>query len=305
MLLMESYMCYCSVRLGVIIVSVLAIIRELAHSITLFALGVKVFEPLNDLFEHDAEYKNRKWVRKSISWSEDDPEVLSAVVHIISFMHSAAACLSIYGAIKLRKWFLLPLAFFEFVYFIHITFLHIVLMIMLKKQINLGFLIILTLLGCFYILFVGYNACTCVAMFQIIGLVKSARYCELYGDDPFHPLAMRSNRSKDSEKPLHVLRMHEMHDTNIDEEKRLSKLGLWPRRQPPVVSVLPVQAAYPHPPLKWWQQQALSTGDDHQSDPSVYRNWHTNELLNGVGGDFQRKSELNRRYAENQLHRWY
>lgn len=214
------------------------------------------------------------------------------------------------------------MAFCEFVYFIHITFLHIVLMIMLKKQINLGLLIILTLLGCFYIckysflvalvtpprllsVFVGYNACTCVAMFQIIGLVKSARYCELYGDDPFHPLAMRSNRSKDSEKPLHVLRMHDMHDTNIDEEKRLSKLGLWPRRQPPVVSVLPVQAAYPQPPLKWWQLQALSTGDDHQPDPSAYRNWHTNELLNGVGGDVQRKSELNRRYAENQLHRWY
>jgi len=46
-------------------------IREFAHSITLFALGVKVFEPLIDLFEHDAEYKDRKWVRKSISWSQN------------------------------------------------------------------------------------------------------------------------------------------------------------------------------------------------------------------------------------------
>ncbi|XP_039502320.2 uncharacterized protein LOC120458655 [Drosophila santomea] len=305
MLLMESYMCYCSVRLGVVIVSVLNIIRELASSITLFVLGVKIFEPLIDLLEHDAEYKDKKWARRFISWCENDPGILTAVAHTVSYVHVLAGILSIYGAIKLRKWFLLPLAFCEFVYFIQITFLHIILMIMLKKQINLGFLIILTLLGCFYILFVGYNACACVAMFQIIGLVKSDRYRELYGDDPFHPLVMRSTRPKDAAKPLHVLRMHDMHDTNIDEEKRLSKLGLWPRRQPPVVSVLPVQASYPQPPLKWWQQQALSTGDDHQPDPSVYRNWQTKELLNGVGGDVQRKSELNRRYAENQMHRWY
>jgi len=45
----------------------------------------------------------------------------------------------------------IPLAVFEFFYFINFTFLHIVLMIMLKKQINLGYLIILTLAGCFYI----------------------------------------------------------------------------------------------------------------------------------------------------------
>ncbi|XP_016978001.1 uncharacterized protein LOC108043704 [Drosophila rhopaloa] len=305
MLFMESYMCYCSVRLGAIIVSVLTIIRSLAQSLVLFTMGVKVFEPLNDLFEHDAEYKDRKWVRKYISWSEDSPESFTAVFQILSFSHIAAAILCIWGAIKLQKWFVLPLAFFEFLYFINITGLHIVLMIMLKKQINLGFLIILTLMGCFYILFVGYNAFTCVAMFQIISLVKSARYRELYGEDPFHPLVMRTTQQKDSQKPLQVLRMHDMHDTNIDEQKRLSKIGMWPRRPPPLVSVLPVQPRYPQPQLKWWQQQALNTGDADPQDTSAYRNWQPTELLNGVGGEVQRKSDLNRRYAENQMYRWY
>ncbi|XP_017012705.2 uncharacterized protein [Drosophila takahashii] len=305
MLFMESYMCYCSVRLGVIIVSVLTIIRSLAQSLTLFLMGVKVFEPLIDLFEHDAEYKDRKWVRKYISWSENSPESFSAVFQVISFAHMGVAFLSIWGALKLKKWLVLPLAAFEFVYFINITFLHIVLMIMLKKQINLGLLIILTLLGCFYILFVGYNAITCVAMFQIICLVKSARYRELYGEDPFHPLAMTTSTSKDSEKSPQVLRMYDMHDTNIDEQKRLSKMGLWPRRHPPVVAVLPAQTRYPQPQLKWWQQQALNTSDDHLQDQSVHRNWQPMELLNGVGGELQRKSDLNRRYAENQMHRWY
>ncbi|KAH8353181.1 hypothetical protein KR084_009439 [Drosophila pseudotakahashii] len=329
MLFMESYMCYCSVRLGVIIVSVLTIIRCLAQSLTLFMMGVKIFDPLIDLFEHDAEYKDRKWVRKYISWSENcecpgqtsskdlnitkiyfffkclAPESFTAVVQVTSFANMGAAILSIWGALKLKKWLVLPLAAFEFAYFINITFLHIVLMIMLKKQINLGFLIILTLLGCFYIFFVGYNGITCVAMYQIIGLVKSARYRELYGEDPFHPLAMRTSPSKDSEKPPQVLRMYDMHDTNIDEQKRLSKMGLWPRRHPPVVSVLPVQTRYPQPQLKWWQQQALNTSEDHLEDQSVHRNWQPKELLNGVGGDVQRKSDLNRRYAENQMHRWY
>ncbi|XP_017062988.2 uncharacterized protein LOC108102487 [Drosophila eugracilis] len=305
MILMESYMCYCSVRLGVIIVSVLTIIRSLSQSLTLFIVGVKVLDPLVDLFEHDEEYKDRKWVRKYITWSEDSPESFSAVVQIMSFAHIGAAILSIWGAVKLRKWFVVPLGVFEFFYFINITFLHIVLMIMLKKQINLGLLIILTLMGCFYILFVGYNACTCVAMFQIITLVKSERYRELYGDDPFHPLAMRSSHPEDSEKPAQVLRMYDMHDTNIDEQKRLSKLGLWPRHHPPVVSVLPARAPYPQPQLKWWQQQALNTADDHPHEPSVYGNWQMRELLNGVGGDVQRKSDLNRRYAESQMYRWY
>ncbi|KAI8038244.1 uncharacterized protein LOC128253161 [Drosophila gunungcola] len=305
MLFMESYMCYCSVRLGSILVSVLTIIRCLAHSLVLFTMGLKVFEPLIDLFEHDSEYKDRKWVRKYISWSEDSPESFNAVFQIISFSHIAAAMLCIWGSIKLQKWFVLPLAFFEFLYFINITALHIVLMIMLKKQINLGFLIILTLMGCFYILFVGYNAITCVAMFQIISLVRSPRYRDLYGEDPFHPLVMRTSQQKDSQKPLQVLRMHDVDDTDIDEQKRLSRIGLWPRRQPPVASVLSEQARYPQPQLKWWQQQALSTGDANLQDTSVYRNWQSKELLNGVGGEVQRKSDLNRRYAENQMHRWY
>ncbi|XP_017020820.1 uncharacterized protein [Drosophila kikkawai] len=305
MLFMESYMCYCSVRLGVIIVAVLVIIRSMAQSIVLFTMGVKFFDPLIDLFEHDAEYKDRKWVRKYINWMENSPESFSALFQVLSCSHMAAAVMSIWGALKLQKWFLLPLAFFEFVYFINITILHIVLMIMLKKQINLGFLIILTLVGCFYIFFVGYNAFTCVAMFQIIRLVKSSRYRELYGDDPFHPLAMKPSLTNDSQKPLPVLHMHDMHDTDIDEQKRLSKLGLWPRRHPPVVSVLPVQTQFPPPQLKWWQQQALDTGEDKVQDPSVYRNWQPRELLNGVGGEVQRKNDLNRRYAESQMHRWY
>ncbi|KAH8282277.1 hypothetical protein KR054_006540 [Drosophila jambulina] len=302
MLFMESYMCYCSVRLGVIIVAVMVIIRSMGQSIVLFTMGVRFFDPLIDLFEHDAEYKDRKWVRKYINWMENSPESFSAFFQVLSFSHMAAAVMSIWGALKLQKWFLLPLAFFEFLYFINITILHIVLMIMLKKQINLGFLIILTLVGCFYILFVGYNAFTCVAMFQIISLVKSSRYRELYGDDPFHPLAIKPNQSQ---KPLPVLHMHDMHDTDIDEQKRLSKLGLWPRRHPPVVSVLPVQTQFPQPQLKWWQQQALDTGEDKVLDPSVYRNWQPRELLNGVGGEVQRKNDLNRRYAESQMHRWY
>nr|XP_016934615.1 uncharacterized protein LOC108013325 [Drosophila suzukii] len=305
MLFMESYMCYCSVRLGVIIVAILAIVRAFAQSITIFLIGVKFFNPLIDLFEHDAEYRDKSWVRKAIGWSQNSPESLCAVFQVIAYAHIGAAILSIYGALRLRKWFVIPLAVFEFFYFINFTFLHIVLMIMLKKQINLGYLIILTLAGCFYILFVGYNSCTCVAMFQIISLVKSARYREIYGDDPFHPLAMRNSHPRESEKPPQVLRMHDMHDTNIDEQKRLSRMGLWPHRHPPVVSVLPRQPEYPQPQLKWWQQQALNTSEDHLHDQFVHRNWQPKELLNGVGGDVQRKSDLNRRYAENQMHRWY
>ncbi|KAH8269336.1 hypothetical protein KR018_004612 [Drosophila ironensis] len=305
MLFMESYMCYCSVRLGVIIVAVLTICRSISASVTLFLMGVKLFDPLIDLFEHDAEYKDRKYVRKFIDWMENSPDSFLLFSQVLLFSHAVAAILSIWGAIKLQKWLLLPMSFFEFVYFLNFTILHIVLMIMLKKQINLSLLIILTLVGCFYILFVGYNAITCVAMFQIISLVKSPRYRELYGDNPFHPLALKSSHSEDSQPPLRVLNMHDMTDIDIDEQKQLSKLGLWPRRPPPVVSVVPVKMRYPQPQIKWWQQQALDTDGDKVQDSSVYSNWQPRELLNGVGGEVQRKNALNRRYAEAQMYRWY
>ncbi|XP_034134752.1 uncharacterized protein LOC117587884 [Drosophila guanche] len=303
MLFMESYMCYCSVRLGVIIVAVLTILRCMSLSIMVFVLGVKCFDPLIDLFEHDADYKDRKLVRKLINWIENSPEDFLLTMQIMFYAHIAAAILSILGSLKLQKWLVMPLALFELMYFLEFTIQHIFLMIMLKKQINLGLLIILTLIGSFYILFVGYNAITCVAMFQVISLVRSPQYRELYGDDPFHPLATRPRDT--SVQQLRVLKMDTDNDTDIDEQKRLSKLGLWPRRHPQVVSVIPVQA--PYPAYKWWQLHAMDTGQDKlQLDSSaVYRNWQQSELLNGVGGEVQRKNALNRRYAESQMHRWY
>jgi len=46
-------------------------VRAFAQSITIFLIGVKFFNPLIDLFEHDAEYRDKSWVRKSIGWSQN------------------------------------------------------------------------------------------------------------------------------------------------------------------------------------------------------------------------------------------
>lgn len=140
-------------------------------------------------------------------------------------------------------------------------------------------------------------------MFQIIGLVKSSKYRLLYGDDPFHPLIMRNTQgSPNSVKQLHMLDQPE--ETDIDEQKRLAKLGLWPPRRPQVISVIPVQTPAVVN-LKWWQQQALDTDDKIPQDSLVFRNWQRNELVRGVGGEAERKNALNRKYAEAQQYRWY
>ncbi|EDW03073.1 GH10696 [Drosophila grimshawi] len=174
-------------------------------------------------------------------------------------------------------------------------------MIVLKKQINLGLLIILTLVGSFYCLFAGYNCITCVAMFQIITLVKSNKYRQLYGEDPFDPIPLR--RSHGSNNGVQQLRMlGTPEDTDIDEQKRLAKLGLWPPRQPQIISVIPMQT--PAVNLKWWQLQAMDK-DDKLQDSAVYRNWQRDELLRGVGGDAERKNAINRRYADLQLYQWH
>lgn len=195
----------------------------------------------------------------------------------------------LYSLWKLHKWLVIPLALFEFGYFLGITIAHIVLMIMLKKQINLGLLIVFTLVGSFYCrkwklkllvhneilftayltVFAGYNCVTCIAMFQIISLIKSPKYRQLYGDDPFHPIPMRRPHvSYGSVQQLHMLGVPD--DTDIDEQKRLAKLGHWPSRKPQVISVIPVQT--PAVSLKWWQQQALDK-DYQLQDSAVLRNW--------------------------------
>ncbi|KAH8403268.1 hypothetical protein KR222_009333 [Zaprionus bogoriensis] len=303
MLFMESYLCYCSVRLGVIIVAAWSIIINITLSILFFVRGVHIFDGLIDLLEHDSQYKSSNSVRRAIHWAHDEPDNLMTFLHIMCYAHVAAAILGVYGSIKLYKWLVIPLALFEFAYFLGITISHIVLMIMLKKQINLGLLIVLTLVGSFYCLFAGYNCVTCIAMFQIICLVRSSKYRQLYGEDPFHPILMkRAQGSPNSVQQLRMLGHPE--DTDIDEQKRLAKLGLWPPRRPQVISVIPVMQT-PAVNLKWWQQQALDTGDRTPPDPMVFRNWQRNELVRGVGGEAERKNALNRRYAEAQQYRWY
>ncbi|XP_030381236.1 uncharacterized protein LOC115629060 [Scaptodrosophila lebanonensis] len=301
MLFMESYVCYCSVRLGVIIVGLLSIVRSLVLSIVLFVQGVQIFEPIIDLLEHDGQYKNNKWVRKGIGWVERTPENVLIFMQVICYVNIVAALLGILGAIKLQKWIILPLALYEFVFFLSMTSGHIVFMIMLKKVINLGLLIVLTLVGSFVLLFFGYNCITCLAMFQIITLVKSTRYRELYGNDPFHPLSLSTNSKASSVQQLQFYSTPD--DTDIDEQKRLARLGQWPRRQPPptqVISVIPVGTESRHmaaPQLKWWQQQALDV-DDKMLDSAIYRNWQRDELLRGVGGEVERKNALNKQYGE-------
>lgn len=98
-----------------------------------------------------------------------------------------------------------------------------------------------------------------------------------------------------------MLDQHE--ETDIDEQKRLAKLGLWPPRRQQVISVIPVQT--PAVNLKWWQLQALDTDDKIPQDSVVFRNWQRNELVRGVGGEAERKNALNRKYAEAQQYRWY
>lgn len=150
--------------------------------------------------------------------------------------------------------------------------------------------------------FAGYNCITCIAMFQIISLVRSSKYRQLYGEDPFHPLVMKcSLGSPSSVQQLHMLDQPE--ETDIDEQKRLAKLGLWPPRRAQVISVIPVQT--PAVNLKWWQLQALDTDDKVPQDSVVFRNWQRNELVRGVGGEAERKNALNRKYAEAQQYRWY
>lgn len=64
----------------------------------------------------------------------------------------------------------------DFIRLIALLASHILVMMVFKKQLNLGVLIAASSAGGFFILFLGYMWCCSIAFFQIVGVVNSQSY---------------------------------------------------------------------------------------------------------------------------------
>ncbi|XP_023302672.2 uncharacterized protein LOC111684692 [Lucilia cuprina] len=242
MLWMETYFLYCSVRLGVMVISILAFISLFVPSILFFAMGAAVLGPTLKLFTDDENFSKHPIVLAFTDKVENDANKLMVLFQLYFFAHMTASVLAFYGALKLKKYFLLPLIFFEFCRVIYCLACHILLMTVSKSRLNLGMLITTTLAGGFLILFLGYNWATCVALYQIITLINSERYKTLYGDDPFKPLIPKTYNPMVNEN-VHVLITPNSNDIDEQKKRNAFRNAANRKRQPqpqPIISVLPI-----------------------------------------------------------------
>ncbi|XP_055644246.1 uncharacterized protein LOC129780233 [Toxorhynchites rutilus septentrionalis] len=110
------------------------------------------------------------------------PEESYLVFVVFLGVHILCCVLVIAGALKIQKYMLLPFILVDFIRLCILTLTHIIAMLVIKKMINLGDLIALTITGGFGLLLLFYSWACVVALFQIIGIVKSEKYRSLYGN---------------------------------------------------------------------------------------------------------------------------
>lgn len=115
-------------------------------------------------------------------------EVINCFVHFtdpVEFRYSVLlfhgvfiiACLiNIVAALRTIKWLTIPYILLDFLRINFILAAHTLLMMVWKKQLNLGLLISLTVLGGFLILYLLYLMFCSVALFQIISAVNTKEY---------------------------------------------------------------------------------------------------------------------------------
>ncbi|XP_055379291.1 uncharacterized protein LOC129610673 [Condylostylus longicornis] len=163
--------------------------------------GQKLVPEIVRTIEKDPELNNNLFLKSFANFMKQNSDVF--IIHMIidSTIHIIACLLCIYGTYKLKKWFLIPYIITQCFFTIRALFIHITAMLIIKKSVNLGILIGLTIIGGFTVLLLGYQWSGAVGMYQIINLVKSSKYKAFYGNNPFHPIDLLiSSSDKDLNK---------------------------------------------------------------------------------------------------------
>ncbi|XP_067625463.1 uncharacterized protein [Eurosta solidaginis] len=298
MLWMETYLLYCSVRLGVVVVALLAFIQVYVPAALLLIMGMDAVDPIIKLLENDYEYGKSPFVRKQINWIENHVQAFIVLTVTMLTIHTLCCGLAIFGALKLKKWFLLPFIVTEFVRVIFCFASHIILMIILKKKLNLGLLITVTLAGGFAILYLGYNWATSVALYQIIELIHTERYRQLYGDDPFNPQLPPSYGTY-TPPPLYgtvenVRVLTTPRSSDINQQKQAQGVSKFPRsrKQQPVIAVLPANYRNNNTQYQYNNLSQQKQYEQYQSQQNEFGNWQWSELMVGR----QRKPVISRNW---------
>ncbi|KAH8282276.1 hypothetical protein KR054_006539 [Drosophila jambulina] len=233
MVLMESYFFCASVRLGTLVICFAAALKSTIIMWLIFTDGTSFLYAIIHIFE--SHYKTSTIVHESVNWVEQYPKELMMFFQLYSFCHIVTCILAAYGAYKLKKYHVIPLAIFEFFYTVQVVVISIIALRIVRHIVPLATLILLTLGLTFYAMLVAYDTLLLIAFIQIMFSVWSERYQRLYGPDPLNPVlnGMSSKELQDSSPPV--------------------------LQQPIIIYVMPKvgQKLWDMQPKKWWKDEIV------------------------------------------------
>ncbi|CRK90855.1 CLUMA_CG004545, isoform A [Clunio marinus] len=197
---------FVSVRLGVIITSSMVILQE---------LGVFTYYFIN-------EPEDFEEIAKNIQQKDDDTASNPTEVRLVGLGFSGllivASIMNIIASLKIWKWLSIPFIILQFIRLITLLGYHIMLMMILKKQLNLGVLIVACCAGGFLILFLGYLWACSLAFFEIVGIVNSKEYQSLVLPSSSTPATAKIQRNFNVKKTSNI----KPFNNNIKNERVVS-----------------------------------------------------------------------------------
>ncbi|XP_016978000.1 uncharacterized protein LOC108043703 [Drosophila rhopaloa] len=258
MVLMESYFFCASVRLGVLVICTAAALKSTLIMWVIFTDGTSFIFALSRILE--THYRTSTIIRESSKWVEQYPKELMMFFQLYSFCHIVTCMLAAFGAYKLKKYHVIPLAIFEFFYTVQVVVLTIISLRIARHIVPLATLILLTLGLTFYAMLVAYDTLLLIAFVQVMFLVRSERYQRLYGTDPLNPII------------------------NGTTHKEMA-LNYPIPQQPIIIYVMPRagQKLWGMPQSKWWQDKSTD-GEIIQKPPHEVSSdfFQRQELLSNV-----------------------
>ncbi|XP_058124260.1 uncharacterized protein LOC131282119 [Anopheles ziemanni] len=197
--LMRIFCFRLTVRLGSIIVGGCCMLETFITMIMLAACGGA------DFFKSEALYYEENlhiynphvvfvWL---IGVCKTEPELFYAAIMSCMGLYLPCCGAMMAGAYFMKRYLLVPYILVELLRLVCITLTHVIGMIVIKKSINVGYLIAFTIAGGFALLLLFYLWACVVALMQILKIVRSPEYIAVFGDDPLAPVEPQATGSMD------------------------------------------------------------------------------------------------------------
>nr|XP_040235922.2 uncharacterized protein LOC120957670 isoform X1 [Anopheles coluzzii] len=190
MVLMRLFCFRLSVRLGSIIVGGFCILETIVTMIALAALGGGQFLEQEALYyEENMHLYNPDdvfvWL---IGVCKTEAAMFYTLIMIGMALYLPCCGTMMVGAYYMKRYLLVPFIVVELARLSCITLTHVIGMMVIKKSINVGYLIALTIAGGFALLLLFYLWACVVALMQILKIVRSPEYIAVFGDNPLAPI---------------------------------------------------------------------------------------------------------------------